>query len=159
MTSLPNPKGAETPKINIRYLFATCVDVDKTRHFYSDLLGMKEISYMNEESFGWLCYQSDGFQLMFFRAQSPDTKPKDDWTWQPGYGGGPYEGVSWGINYPEEDFREAVRKILDENARALFEKPQWFQESYWSFPVMDPMGNTIELFWTPSEKPANIEWE
>ena len=158
MAELPDPKGKGELKINIRYLFAMAVDIDAMRHFYSELVGMKEVSYMNDENFGWLCYQSDGFQLMFFRANSENTKPTDDWTWQPGYGGGPYEGISWAIEYPEEEFKSTFRKMVDADVRALWETPQWFQESYWSFPVMDPMGNTIELFWTPSEKPPSPEW-
>ncbi|HEX9746215.1 MAG TPA: VOC family protein [bacterium] len=159
MAELPNPKGDGTTKVNIRYLFAMATDIDAMRHFCTDLIGMLEKSYMNDENFGWLCYQCDGFQLMFFRANDENTKPLNDWTWQPGYGGGPLEGVSWAINYPEEEFRAAVKRMIGDDVRALFEEPQWFQDSYWSFPVMDPMGNTIELYYTPKDKPESPEWQ
>lgn len=157
MTELADPKGKTPPKVNIRYLFAMCTDIEKMRYFYTELLGMQEVSYMNDENFAWLCYQSDGFQLMFFRAFH-DLIPKNDWTWQPGYGGGPLEGISWGVDYPEHEFRAVVKRMAKADVRALFTEPQWFQDSYWGFPVMDPMGNTIELYWGPSMKPDSVEW-
>jgi hypothetical protein len=34
----------------------------------------------------------------------------------------------------------------------------WLLDCYWSFPVRDPMGNTVEVFAMPAERPEITEW-
>ena len=149
--------GKEKPKVNIRYLFAMCNDIDEMRRFYTELLGMQEQSYMNDESFGWLCYDSEGFQLMFFRAEKkiPVTA---EWAWQPGYDGGELPVTSWAVVIPEADFKATITRMRDGGAKMHSELPEWRQGSYWGFNVMDPMGNTIEIFMIPAEKPESTDW-
>lgn len=43
-------------------------------------------------------------------------------------------------------------------ARSFFDEPQWQQDTYWEFPVLDPMENTVEIYATPKEKPESKEW-
>ncbi len=37
--------------------------------------------------------------------------------------------------------------------------PTWRQASYWGFTVLDPAGNTVEIYCAVKEKPANNEWK
>jgi catechol 2,3-dioxygenase-like lactoylglutathione lyase family enzyme len=122
------------------------------RHFYSDLLGMKEVSYMNDEGFGWINYKCEGFEFMFFRAMNP-MPVIEEWTWQPGYDGAEHNAISWAINIPEADFAATVERLKADGVKQFKDKPEWRQDSYWGFSVMDPMGNTVEVYTMPKEKP------
>ena len=64
-----------------------CNDVAEMKKFYTGLLGMQEVAFMDEEEFGWLCYQCEGFQFMFFKTHGK-VPVLSDFTWQPGWGGG-----------------------------------------------------------------------
>lgn len=147
----------DPPRVNIRFLFAMCNDIDAMRKFYSELLGMQEVSYMNEEQFGWLCYQCEGFQFMFFRTHGK-IPVIEEWTWQPGYNGGSYDAVSWAIEIPEEGFADCHKRLKDANLKAFSDKPEWRQDSYWGYTVMDPMGNSVEVYTSPKTKPESGEW-
>src|SRR5690606_40834394 len=71
------------PKVNVRFLYVMCNDVGLMRDFYSDVLGMSELNFRDDENFGWAVYDTEGFQLMFFRWDSE--LPFDErWAWQPG---------------------------------------------------------------------------
>jgi hypothetical protein len=52
----PEKIEKETPKIDVKFIYSLCNDIDAMRHFYTDLLGMKEIAYYNdaEQKFGYL---------------------------------------------------------------------------------------------------------
>lgn len=145
------------PEVNIRFLFVMCNDIDEMRHFYTDLLQMKETSYMNEEDWGWLVYKCDGFEFMFFEGF--DEMPViEEWVWQPGWGGD-IEGTSWSIEYPEDLFAPVVAGIIDDGEVDLFnELPEWRQDSYWGLTIKDPMGNSVEIYFTPSDHPESTEW-
>jgi len=147
----------EAPTINIRYLFVMVNDVDAMKKFYTDLVGMQEISYRNEEDWAWLVYQSEGFQFMMFRSHEP-MPVNEKWTWQPGYDGGEIDGISWSILVPEEDFADTVKRLKDAGVPEFQEKPEWRQDSYWGFAVKDPMGHTVEIWTTPKESPASTDW-
>ncbi|HEX9744245.1 MAG TPA: VOC family protein [bacterium] len=133
---------------NIEFLFATCNDVDEMRHFYTDIVGMEELSYMNEEDWGWLVYQCEGLQFMIFRAEE-EVPVIDEFTWQPGPGGGPRFGVSWSIEVPDYSFDRIVETLMGEGIESLAGGPEWLRESYWGITVLDPMGNTVEIYYTP----------
>ena len=146
------------PRVNLRFLFLMCNDVQEVKDFYEGLLGMQVQSFMNDEAFGWLCLQCEGFQMMFFRVDNPFT-PVQKFAQQPGWPGGDIETTSWGIEIPEESFRETFEKLRDaEKVKTFFEVPQWLQDSYWGFPVLDPAGNTIEVFTYVKERPENTAW-
>ncbi len=148
---------AEAPKVNIKFLFVMCNDVDVIRHFYTDLLGMTESSYMNTDDWAWICYKSGNMEFMFFRGHE-ELPVNDEWTWQPGWGGD-VDGVSWAINVPEDMYADMVRAIIDDGDVPMHEPcPEWRQESYWGWTIMDPMGNTVELYTTPAAKPDTTTW-
>jgi catechol 2,3-dioxygenase-like lactoylglutathione lyase family enzyme len=146
----------DAPKINIRFLFVMCNDIDAVRNFYTELLGMSETSYQNDEAWGWLVYESEGFGFMFFR--SPEEMPvPEEWVWQPGWGGD-IAGTSWAINVPEEDFPEVYRRMKDAKVPIYDGKPVWRQDSYWGMTAKDPMGNSVEIYYSPAEKPVSTDW-
>jgi len=147
----------ETPDVYIPFIYVICNDIDEMRKFCKDGLGMEEVSYMNTDTFGWLCYQCRGFQLMFFRAEKA-LPVHDKFTMQPGWEGGEIETISWSVGIPEVNFAETVKRLKEMGYRTFSDEPHWYQDSYWGFPVLDPMGNTIEVFTQPAEKPSKPEW-
>ncbi len=157
MAAQEETRGLDTPQVNIKFLFALCNDISEMRTFYTDFLGMNETSYKNDEEWGWLVYKCEGFEFMIFRGHG-EIPVLGDFTWQPGGGGGPIEGPSWAISIPEVLFAETVERLQTAGVKSLTENPEWRQDSYWGFSVMDPMGHTVEVFSTPSEHPKSTEW-
>ncbi|UCE28252.1 MAG: hypothetical protein JSW52_05770 [Candidatus Coatesbacteria bacterium] len=145
----------DTPKTNIRFVFNHCNDPAAMQVFYSDVVGLKEAAFDEEQ--GYLVYQCEGFQMMFFRAEN-ELAPPGDWADQPGYEGGTLEGTSWAIEVPEYEFAETVERVLGSGARVLKNAPEWRMDSYWGFTAIDPMGNTIEIYTIPAEKPETTTW-
>jgi len=148
-------------KINIRFLYAMCNDVKAIKTFYTDVLGMKEMSFRDDENFGWVVYDTEGLQLMFFRWDSA-LPVESRWAWQPGEApdnAAPL--MSFSLEYPEEDLRAVVDRVREAAAPTATPNPTWRQSSYWGWTVRDPMGNTIELFSSVSEQPqegVTPEW-
>ena len=134
------------PKIKVRFIFNFCNDIEAIRNFYSDLIGMKETSYRNDEEWGWLVYDNDGLQIMWFR--SGEKLPViDGWAVQPGYESGEYAIASWSIEVPKDSFKDIIGRLKESGVKVFNTEPEWRQDSYWGFTVMDPMGNTVELFY------------
>ncbi|MHC4341596.1 MAG: VOC family protein [Planctomycetota bacterium] len=146
------------PKLNIRFVYGICSDVAAMRAFYSDLLGMEEMRFMDEESFGFLVYQSEGFQLMFFRSMHGEVPVQEKWSWQPGDGAGDGSTVSWSVLVPEEEYRELIGRVRESDSPKQTDRPTWRQDSYWGWTVKDPVGNTVELYTTPAERPESTDW-
>ena len=139
------------------FIYSHCNDVEAMREFYSELLGLKEKGYYSDENWGYLCYATGGLELMFFRTEDR-IQVQEQWAVQPGWDGGTFEGTSWSVLVPEEEFAGVVRRLLDSGVKAYAPKPMWLQDCYWGFPVMDPMGNTVEVYSTPRERPESSEW-
>lgn len=157
-------KMAETakpaPKVNIKFIFSMCNDVEKMSEFYTKLLGMQEQAFMNdkENKFGYLSYYCTGdVYLMFFSTETPAPQ-LTDWAWQPGYEGGNLMATSWAIEIPEEDYPATIKRLKDAGVKAFSENPEWRQDSYWGFSVADPQGNTVEVYTSPKEKPKSPSW-
>ena len=129
----------------VRFIYIPCVDLDAMRHFYSTLLALDEIYHSDDD--GMVAYDCDGLQFSIF--QSVDAGPHPEgWAIQPGWSGGTGSQVSWSVELGEAEFEAAVRRLQEGGVFALHEKPVWV--SYWSFPVRDPMGNTVEVTYAPS---------
>jgi catechol 2,3-dioxygenase-like lactoylglutathione lyase family enzyme len=145
----------DKPDVNVRFLFNHCNDLTATRGFYTDVIGLHEAAYDEEQ--GYLVYRCEGFQLMFFKAKAEIQVP-DEWADQPGYDGGTYEGISWAIEVPEKEFTETVERIVKSGAKVLKETPEWRMDSYWGFTAMDPTGVTVEIYTVTAEKPSTTTW-
>lgn len=150
----------ETPRVNLKFMFSVCNDVDAMRNFYTDLLGMQENAYYKAEdgSFGYLSYMSvGGIEIDFFYI-GKEAPPLTEWAWQPGYEGGSIPVTSWAIEIPADDYKATIKRLQDAGVKAFTENPEWRLDSYWGFSVMDPQGNTIEVYTMPKTKPASPEW-
>ncbi len=139
------------PTVTIRFLHGTCDRIAPMREFYTELVGMAEVGHHDEAAFGWVCYQCEGFQLMFFRGDRP-LAPHPAWDFMPGDGDERYEGqrLSYGICVPWDDYRARVRRIaLRSDVPKMTPRPTWRQGSYWGWSLKDPAHNTLELYAAP----------
>ena len=145
----PKPK----PKVNLRFLYTFCRDVAAVRRFYTEGLGMQE-QCVSEQ---WVCYECEGMQLMFFKDEDFPAVRKT-FSAQPGGGGGQDPTPSWSILIPEADFADTVGRLQALKAPANMASPKFLQDSYWSYVVLDPAGNTVEVYTELKQKPASTEW-
>ncbi len=145
------------PKVSVRFVYNFCRDLAAVRRFYTDVLGMKEKSYNDEQ--GWLVYESEGFELMFFRADGGEARERE-WAVQPGGGSGTAEITSWSVEVPEGDFAAAVMRLgqAGVSRQGDVNVPDWRQGCYWGITVMDPAGFTVEVYTVPEQKPASTTW-
>jgi catechol 2,3-dioxygenase-like lactoylglutathione lyase family enzyme len=144
------------PEIRMPFVYSFCNDIEAVRNFYVKLLGMTEKSYQNTEEFGWLNIDGGGFEFMYFRT--PDPVPERGFAGQPGDGGGDGLHTSWSVAIPEDDFEATYERLREARVRAMTETPTWRQDCYWGYTVMDPAGNTVEVYTTPKERPASTDW-
>lgn len=130
----------EAPRFRIQTLFYWCNDVAQIRHFYTDLIGLDETFYKNDDEAGWLNYQIDGVDVVFMRATELLPIPTA-WARQPGYQGGTAEASSWIIAVPPNQFDEIVGRLQSAEVPTYWSEPAENQ-----FFVQDPMGTTVEIF-------------
>lgn len=145
----------EPRAVNIRFVYNFCNDLAAMRRFYTDLLGLAEAAYSEEHRY--LCYRSEGFQFMFFRPDA-DVPPAEGWADQPAYDGGTTFVTSWSVEVPKEEFAATVARLREAGVECFAEEPDWRVDSYWGFTVKDPMGNTVEVYAAPEERPASTTW-
>lgn len=149
---------ADKPRVNLKFVYNVCNDVAAIKRFYGDLLGMKIASFMDKPEFGWVNIASEGFEFMFFRAEGKYIEPTE-FAGQPGDGGGPRQATSWSVAIPEEDFRATFERLRQAGIKAMTKTPTWRQDSYWGYTVLDPAGNTVEVYCSVKAKPASTEWK
>ena len=138
----------------VKFIYLFCADLARMRHFYSELLGLEEIYYVAGED-GGLGYNCDGLQFTIFQDERV-TPQEEGWARQPGWQGGTLPMVSWSVPYKEGDYRSVLARLRAAGVTALHDKPQWVH--YWSYPVKDPMGNTVEIVLPLDEAPADTAW-
>lgn len=156
-TMAMNKAAEPAPEFNVRFLYAFCNDVNAMRRFYTELLAMKEGTFLDTENWAWVTYKSEGFEIMFFRWDHP-LPVEERWAWQPGEA--KVESVpliSFSLHYAWPQFMEAVKRLQQGAVRAQTEKPTWRQGSYWGWTIADPMGHTIEVYSTPPKPPKEGE--
>ncbi len=137
------------------FLYTHCNDLAGMRDFYSRLLGLEEL-FFAEGADGGLAYRLGGVQFTVLPA--PEELPADaGWDRQPGWNGGTGAGTSWSIEVGDlEPFRDLVERLVAAEVPRFDECPQW--RGYWSLPVKDPMGNTVEVTYAPADEPADKRW-
>lgn len=144
-----------TPEVNVRFVYNFCNDLAAVRRFYTDVLGLPEAAYSEEHRY--LCYQSEGFQFMFFRPDEP-VPLREGWADQPAYAGGTTYDTSWSIEIPEAAFADTVARLRAAEVELFADDPEWRVDSYWGLTAKDPMGNTVEVYSAPKERPASTTW-
>ena len=141
--------------LSLRFLYIHCTDLEAMRHFYTDLLGLTETFYTPGPE-GALAYACDELQFTIFSVESAGPVLAE-WHRQPGWEGGTLPGTSWSIvAESKEAFAASVARLVEARVPAFFEAPRWL--GYWSFPIKDPIGNTVELTLPTESKPSDIDW-
>lgn len=157
MSESPSREPKAALKVNLRFVYHQCNDVKAVREFYGSLLGLKVGAFADHEKYGWVTLQSEGLELMFFRAESA-LPVHEEFSFIPGDGGGPGARAAWSVEVPEEEFGAVFRRLRDAGVKAQTTAPTWRQDSYWGYTVLDPMGNTVEVYCTVRARPKNTEW-
>ena len=147
-------EAMESAAHKVDFVYVYCNDVAAMRRFYVDLLGM-EIS--DDMEGYYFCLMCGGLRFMVFKAENP-VEVLEDWSDQPGWMGGNLPRVSWSIGVPVDELGAVAERLAKGGAPTWSAEPFWAQDSYWSFPVRDPMGNTVEVYSIPKERPASTEW-
>lgn len=138
------------------FVYIYCNDLAEMRAFYSGLLGLQEI-FCQKGPEGGLGYHIGDVQFTIFPA-SEEQAVDPSWHWQPGWSGGVNRSTSWSIQLGAiQDFRSAVQRLTQAGVSTFYEQPHW--QGYWSFPVKDPVGNTVELTCSPVDEPTSKAWE
>ena len=137
--------SSDTKKPAIKFFYIFANDIEKMREFYTGILGLSEASYANDQDFGWINYNMDGFEFMVFNTDKP-IPFHTEWQGQPGYPGGTGYLPSWSVFIDNSCFEAVAQKCKDAGLKLFGDKPEWRQDSYWGFTVADPMGNTVELY-------------
>lgn len=137
---------------SVRFLYLYCNDLAVVRHFYTDLLQLEETFFAAGEA---LAYNCDHLQFTVFQTDQmlPIIKA---WATQPGWEGGTQPSVSWSVEYGEEAFKLALTRLKKEAVASFHNNPKWV--GYWSYPVRDPMGHTVELT-CPNAKPDDPSFD
>ncbi|MBN2381032.1 VOC family protein [candidate division WOR-3 bacterium] len=153
-------EASEEPAISVKFVYSMCNDIDAMRHFYTDLLGLKEIAFYNdaEQKFGYLSYLCAGDLEFDFFYIGQEVSVHEEWSWQPGYDGGTLPVTSWSVQIPEADFPAVVKRLQEDGVKSFKGNPYWCLDSYWAFPVADPQGYTVEVYCIPASKPASTQW-
>ncbi|WP_026691069.1 VOC family protein [Alteribacter aurantiacus] len=129
-------------RFNFTYLF--CNELDKMTWFYEDILQLERIW----ESDRSVAFKIGSHQLAVELKKDLET-PSAEFAMQPGWKGGGAPRTSWSLECDEDDFQAVVQASQRNDVRSFFPEPKW--KGYWSFPVLDPMNNTIEITCTERE--------
>jgi catechol 2,3-dioxygenase-like lactoylglutathione lyase family enzyme len=123
-------------KLGFTYIFTD--NIEKMKWFYGELLGLELIWDEDED----IAFKIADHQLSI-QYHKDFRKPAPDYAIQPGWQGGRAPRTSWSIDFDAVSFKETVSLMLNQEIKSFFNEPQW--KGYWSFPVLDPMNNTIEI--------------
>lgn len=114
------------------------------RHFYTELVGLDEFFFSDDDrSIGYRCGS-----IQFSVHEVAGAEPSEvGFASQPGWDGGTTGLPSWSVTYSEDQFHAAVERLRAAGVPAAHGEPAWVH--YWSYPVLDPMGNTVEITYAP----------
>lgn len=107
--------------------------------FYSEVLGLDLIWKSDTD----IAYMINGHQLLISLDEEL-VKGEEIFAKQPGWEGGSASRTSWSIEYDAPDFVQIIETCKGKpDIITRHDEAKW--EGYWSFPILDPMNNTIEL--------------
>ena len=136
-----------------------CDDLPAMRSFYVQQLGLKESWFHDASDFGLLCCKGSAFGLMVWRSPTPLPKAKD-WAAQSSPDGKGSQTPSFSFAFADEvAYRAMLGRLKQAGVTTSAPVPAWADNSFWQLYARDPMGNTVELFWAPSGKPASTIWK
>ncbi len=123
------------------FLYLHCTDLASARTFYTEVLGLDEIYHSEvDRSVG---YRAGDLQITITHHAEATDDVRREWSRQLGWEGGSEPTPSWGLELSGTAFCRAVDAVRTLGHESFADEPRWV--GYWSFPVKDPMGNTVEL--------------
>lgn len=84
-----------------------------------------------------------------FNYDSSLVTPEPVFSNQLGWEGGTAHRTSWSIKCSGEEFMDIVECAQKSGVKSFYPEPKWV--GYWSYPILDPMNETIEITCTDSE--------
>jgi hypothetical protein len=132
--------------------FNLCDNVNAIRYFYTELIGLKETAFKPNS---YIEFKIKGKTMMFYQADKIFKRLK---SFKHGYINDKNENLSWSLNLEEETFTATVNKLIYADIEILNNEPVWMPDGYWSFSVLDPMGNRLEIFMEPKKSPVSRLW-
>jgi hypothetical protein len=141
-SKITDTEQSNTMKLVSPFIFNICNDVDKMRFFYTELLGFQELGYKKG---AFVDYKFKETTIMFSAKEDifSDMKSYSD-RHQNGS-----EPISWSIEVEEDLFPELLNKLCKSGVKTLQKVPAWNHDGFWSFSVLDPMGNNIQIYMEP----------
>jgi catechol 2,3-dioxygenase-like lactoylglutathione lyase family enzyme len=123
-------------QLGFTYMF--CNNLERMKWFYTEILHLNLIW----ESTTSIAFKIGQHQLSIdFHEDFDPLTPA--FSIQPGWEGGTVPRIGWSIECDKENFNEIVRSVIHHGITSYFNEPEW--KGYWSFPILDPMNNTIEI--------------
>jgi len=113
--------------------FYWCNDIDKMRHFYSELLGLEETYYQNDSERGWYSCLAENIQLVCVRAGLP-LPVRESWEQPIDDENSP----TWQIKLPMETLLTALNRLKTAGVQSIKSQDN-------TIIVFDPMGSPIQL--------------
>lgn len=123
-------------KLGFTYMF--CNDLKAMKKFYQDLLQL-DVIWDTKES---IAFQIGEHQLSI-EYHKDFHPPSSEFSIQPGWKGGTQPRTGWSISFDKKTFTETVQRLKNSEVQGYFSEPEW--KGYWSYPVLDPMNNTMEI--------------
>jgi hypothetical protein len=136
----------------VRFLYTYCNDLEAMRRFYVDLLGLTHTSAENGRQGGFVEVDCGGFRLTFMQSSYP--RPvQQALSKLPGVAGGSAEQVLCSVEYDADEYQGVVARLCAAGVAVARTAADW------NCPVLDPMGNTVEVYraFTPEAVPAGAE--
>lgn len=121
------------------FLYLHCSDLNLGRDFYSNVVGLHEIFYSPEDEI--VGYRAGELQITL--SAHSEAARSSGWARQLGWAGGESASPSWGFECGASEFQRAVAAATVHAVETFYDEPRWV--GYWSFPVQDPMRNTVEI--------------
>lgn len=139
------------PTPQVKFVYRYCNDLEATRRFYVDLLGLTHTSVKNGVQGGFVEVDCGGFRLTFLKSTT-ELPVYTQLSKLPGCEGGEIEQALCSVEYTADDYVAVVDRLRSAGVNS----PQ--PDGEWSYPVLDPMGNTIEVYRAfGDEVPAGAE--
>ncbi len=126
------------------FTYIQCNDLPAMKAFYADILQLKQI-WEDESS---IAFKIGDHQLSITLAPGIEV-PAAEFAVQPGWQGGTAQRTSWSLECDRAEFDRIVTAARNAGVPSWTEQPQ--HVGYLSFPLLDPMNNTVEITCTDTE--------
>lgn len=126
------------------FTYIHCNDLSTMKAFYGDILQLKQI-WEDDSS---IAFKIGDHQLTITLAPGIAV-PSAEFAVQPGWPGGTAPRTSWSLECNRAELNQIVAAARNAGVPSWTEQPQ--RVGYLSFPLLDPMNNTIEITCTDTE--------